>query len=273
MKIKILGVKVNNISMPETLRMLESFIISRNPHQIVTTNPEIIMNAQKDVKAKQIINDSDLSLPDGAGLLWAAKFTGQKLSNRVAGVDLIYKLCQLCQNKRYSIYLLGGIPGIAKKTAEKLNQLYPQLKIVGYSCADPALNNNQSSKFKFPYNLRTTDIKMTKIDQNLKIVKEIRHAKPDVLLVAYGHPKQELFISRYKNVLNVPVMIGVGGSFDFIAGLTKRAPKIFQKLGFDLLGFEWLWRFFTQPWRIKRIFTAVIIFPWKVFIDKITYKN
>lgn len=270
--IKILGVKVNNLTMSETIKMLDNFIITRKHHQIITLNPEIVISAQKNQEVREIINNANLVIPDGTGLLWAAKFTGQKLSERVAGIDLIWQLARLANQKSYSIYLLGADPGVAKQTAEILCKEFPRLRIAGYSQASPSLKN-EKIEYKFPYNIRQTDIKASKINIDLRIVENIRQTRPDILLVAYGHPKQELFISRYQKLLNVPVMMGVGGSFDFISGGARRAPRIFQKLGFDLWGFEWLWRFFTQPWRIKRIFTAIVIFPWKVFVDKITYKK
>lgn len=273
-EIKILGIKVCDTNMPETIKILEGFISSRKSHQIVTLNPEIVMSAQKNQEAKEIINNADLVIPDGTGLLWAAKFTGQRLSERVAGIDLLENLAELSCKKRHSFYLLTTNFGLtsAKNAAEILQKKYPNLKIAGYTSANPSLKN-EKIEYKFPYNIRQTDIKVSKTNIDLKIVENIRKARPDILLVAYGHPNQELFISRYKKLLNVPVMIGVGGSFDFISGKRKRAPKIFQKLGFNYLGFEWLWRLINQPWRIKRIFTAVIVFPWCVFVDKITYKK
>lgn len=267
--IKILGVKVNNITMEETMRMLDNFIVSRKPHQIVTLNPEIVMSAQSDNVTKNIINSADLVIPDGVGLLWAASFKGQKISERVAGIDLVYNIAQLAAQKKYSIYFLGATRGVAKKTSEILLNKFPCFKIAGVSDDSPNFDQVTLPKYKFPYNNRITDIKSGLSDHNSKIAQQIRHSKPDILLVAYGHPKQELFINRYKNILNVPIMIGVGGSFDFISGKAMRAPKIFQKLGFNYLGFEWLWRLIVEPWRWRRIYTAVVVFPIFVIIDKL----
>lgn len=267
-EIKILGVKVNNTTIPETIKILENFILSGKSHQIVTLNPEIVISAQKNPEIKEIINNAELVIPDGIGLLWATKITGQKLNERIAGIDLVYKLTDLATKKNHSIYFLGSTSGVLSRCIENIYQKYPRLKIAGYSSANPSLKNERI-EYKFPYNVRQTDIKVSRTNIDLKIVENIRKARPDILLVAYGHPNQELFISRYKKLLNVSVMIGVGGSFDFIAGNVKRAPKIFQKLGLEMLGFEWFWRFINQPWRWKRILTAVIIFPWTVFIHHI----
>ena len=212
-------------------------------------------------------------IPDGTGLLWAASFTGQKITQKITGVDLVDKLAKLSAKKGYKIFFLGANPGIAKQSADILTKKYPGMKVAGYSSASPKLEQSDKPQFQFPYNSRITDIKPAKTNPNAKITQMIRDAKPDILLVAYGHPKQELFISRYAKLLRVPVMIGVGGSFDFITGKAQRAPKFMQKLGIDKLGFEWLWRLVCEPQRIGRIYTAVIKFPWAVFVSTIISKK
>ncbi|EKD56587.1 MAG: hypothetical protein ACD_58C00142G0002 [uncultured bacterium] len=272
-QINILNTKVHDITMAETIKIVGNFISLRKPHQIVTVNPEMIVAAQSDNKFNKIINNSNLVIPDGTGLLWAASFTGQHLTERVTGIDLVNQLANLAAKKRYSIYLLGAMPGVAKKASEILVNKYPGLKIAGYSSDNPVINFPDKPEYKFPYNNRTTDIKPSIANPNLKIVNKIRLTKPDILLVAYGHVKQEKFIAQYSKLLNIPVMIGVGGAFDFIVGIAIRAPRIFQKFGLNYLGFEWLWRLITEPKRFKRIFTAVIVFPWLVFIDIILHKN
>jgi N-acetylglucosaminyldiphosphoundecaprenol N-acetyl-beta-D-mannosaminyltransferase len=257
--IKILEVKINNVTMTESIDIIDSFIKSKKPHQIVTANPEIIMSAQNNVGIKDIINDANLVIPDGAGLLFTAKILRQKLVERVTGVDLINNIANLANEKKYSIYLLGALPGIAKKCANILAQKYPNLKIAGHSSDTPDNISCESLGYNNPKH--TSNYK--KVDANV-IIDNIKLTKPDILLVAYGHPKQEFFISKYKDILNIPVMIGVGGSFDFIAGIAKRAPKIMQ-----ILWLEWLWRLMSEPKRIKRIFTAAIIFPLKVIYNMI----
>lgn len=272
-QIKILNVKIHNLTMSETVKLIDQFIHFSYVKHIVTANPEILMFAQKNPTYLDIINNADLVIPDGVGLLWAGRFLGQPLKERVTGIDLVERLAALASQKNYRIYFLGAAPGIAKTTAEILAKKYPGLIIAGFSSASPRLDQSSKSPYKFPYDIRLTDLKEGRVDPNLKIVEKIRLAKPDILLVAYGHPKQELFISRYAKLLNVAVMIGVGGAFDFITGKAKRSPKILQKIGWDLLGFEWLWRLCTQPWRWKRIFTAVILFPLTLIRYKITNKK
>jgi len=245
--IKILGVKINNVDYRTTIEKIEEFIKSQKPHQICTINPEYIMAAQKDPEFKQILNQADLCIPDGTGLILASRFLAksksQIIKKRVTGVDLIWKLAELGQKKSYSIYLLGAGPGIAEQTANILCNKYPELKIAGFSEGIPQLPRN-----------RKIILDLDRFEKEL--VSKICKLKPQILLVAYGAPKQDKFIAKYKKELAVPVMIGVGGSFDFISGRIKRAPQWMQKTHL-----EWLYRLFREPKRINRIITATIRFP------------
>lgn len=248
-EIKILDVKISNVSYNETIDKIDQFVLSKKPHYVATVNPEIIMTAQKHSQYKKILNDSDLNVADGAGLWWAGKYTGQKLEFRVTGVDLIERLCQLSQEKNYSIFFLGGVDKAGERSVKKLQQKYPRLKIAGIYEGFPNIKDKLSDSEK---------------KNNLDIIKTITDKKPDILLVAYGAPKQEQFIYQYKDHLNVPVMIGVGGSFDFISGKIRRAPRWMQTIHM-----EWLFRIINQPSRISRIITATIKFPLAVFLNSL----
>lgn len=264
---KILNIKVDNITYKETISKIEDFIKSKKPHQICTVNPEFIMAAQKNKAFMSILNNADLCVPDGAGLLWASRYLSKKLKSyppatpersdggrgnlkpieeRVTGVDLILKIAELAEKNGYTIYLLGALPGVAEQTAITLRTKYPELKIVGVSEGIPQFTSG-----------RTPIIDVRKYENNL--VTQISNLKPDILLVAYGAPKQDQFIAKYKKTLGIPVMIGVGGSFDYISGRTPRAPIWIQKIWL-----EWLYRLITMPRRLNRIITATIRFPWKV---------
>ncbi|MCL5795282.1 MAG: WecB/TagA/CpsF family glycosyltransferase, partial [Patescibacteria group bacterium] len=271
-KIQILDININLVDIKQAIDIIDGFIKSKKPHQICTVNPEYIMAAQKDVEFKKIINNADLCVPDGAGLIWASKFieksrvesresTSQKstssdqrlassvLTQRVTGIDLIWKLAQTGESKGYKFYFLGGKPGVAEQAALILKTKYPNLKIVGIS----------EGQSEFPQ----ANIKFNKDNFAKKLVAKIKALSPDILLVAYGAPKQDKFIAKFKKELNVPAMIGVGGSFDFISGRIKRAPKWMQKTGL-----EWLFRLFIEPKRLNRIITATIRFPLKVILSK-----
>lgn len=260
-QIEILGVKINNVTFDEAISLIDGFVLSKKPHQITTVNPEFIMAAQNDGEFKNIINKSDLSVPDGAGLLFASRYIlGTPIKERVTGVDLVCSLAKIANKNKYRVFFLGGQTGVAEKTAKTLKNENPDLVIAGTYAGNPSLNYGGIASYR---ELRMTDIKPKAKDANLEIVKKIKQAKPDILFVAYGAPKQDKFIFRYKKTLNVPVMIGVGGAFDFISGSAQRAPKWMQKLWL-----EWLWRLFREPWRFNRIVTASIRFPLAVLFNK-----
>jgi N-acetylglucosaminyldiphosphoundecaprenol N-acetyl-beta-D-mannosaminyltransferase len=261
-EISILGIKINSVTKNQAINEVNKFIVSKKPHQIVTVNSEFIMTAQHDEEFKKILNSADLNVPDSAGLLFVSNcFYKKALKERVAGIDLMYSIIEIAAKNKYPVYFLGGTEGIAKKTADRLQNLYPGLIVSGYYSGNPNLNNSKPIK---TYLSRFTDIKAGKKDKNLKIVEKVKAAKPTILFVAYGAPKQDKFIARYKKFLNIPVMIGVGGSFDFISGKSKRAPRWLQAIWL-----EWFWRLLVEPWRIKRIFTATVIFPLLVIKNKL----
>jgi len=247
-QIPILGVNIADLSYKETINQIALFIVSKKPHHIVTANPEILMEAQKNKEYKKIVMNANLCLPDGAGLWWASKYQGDTLKHRITGIDLIYEICKFAAKKRKKIFLLGGQNNVAQIAAQNLQDKYSHLKICGTYEGFPVLKKKLSQKEKI---------------NNFNIINQVLKAKPDILLVAYGAPKQELFINKYKKELNIPVMIGVGGAFDFISGRIKRAPKWMQ-----IIHLEWLYRLIQQPSRHNRIITATIRFPWKIITTK-----
>lgn len=239
--ITILNVKVHTLTMAHTLALIEAFIASGQPHQLVTVNPEFVIAAQQDHAFREIINNAALALPDGIGLLKAARFLRTlPLPERVPGSDLVVRLAELSHRRGYRLYFLGAQPGVAEQAAARLTQRYPRLNVVGCYAGSPSLAENEA------------------------IVQRVRAASPDILLVAYGAPRQDKWIARNLARLQVPVCLGVGGSFDFIAGTAKRAPRWLQRLGL-----EWLHRLLMQPWRWRRIWNAVPRFSWLVFKSKL----
>ena len=226
--IEILGVKISKVNYESATKVVEGFLADGKKHYVVTPNPEFLVLAQTDREFRQILNQADLAIPDGVGLL-----TG----TRVTGTDLMIKLCRLAAEKGYSVFLLGGRGGVAEEAAKRLKKRFAKLNIVGTSEADPA--SVPSSIFHLP------------------------SSSVDLLFVAYGAPKQEKWIARNLPQIPVKVAMGVGGAFDFIAGKRKRAPKIFRRLGL-----EWLWRAVQEPRRYPRILNATIKFPLLVFKQK-----
>lgn len=223
-RLKLLEVPVDPVTMPETLARIEAFIASRQPHHIFTADASGIMRAQEDPELLGIVQQADLVTPDGAGVLVASQLQGARLPERVSGCDLVERVSALAAQKGYRIYLLGASEDVVQTTAGVLADKYPGLVIAG------------------------THHGFFTGDDERAIVRDIATARPDVLFVALGIPKQEHFIRRHFAALHTPVMIGVGGSFDVISGTLQRAPRWMQRAGL-----EWLFRLAQQPSRFPRM--------------------
>ncbi|MBU1167328.1 WecB/TagA/CpsF family glycosyltransferase [Patescibacteria group bacterium] len=277
-KVDILGVKIDPVTKEDTTSKASSFLTQKEKVVIYTPNPEICLKAARNFEYKEVLNKADISIPDGVGLQWAAsylergfalkkskylnillaglslgasvikfviwpKYKTLVLPERVTGVDTFLKFTEMCEQKDCSIYLLGAKPGVARRVADNLQKKYPKLRISGSYSGSP--NPEDDKKLRYIIN-----------DSGAKI-----------LFVAYGAPKQEFWIDRNLPYLkNVKLVMGVGGTFDFISGKAKRAPKKYHSK------LEWFWRLRKEPWRKKRIYNAVIRFPYMVYLDKI-YRN
>ncbi|GAB4400427.1 MAG: WecB/TagA/CpsF family glycosyltransferase [Anaerolineales bacterium] len=238
--VRFLGIPVHNVDSREALQILDAFIRERKPRQVVTVNPEFVMAARRDAAFRDVLLHADLSLPDGVGLLLGARILGTPLKERVTGVDTVMRVAALAAERGYRLYLLGAAPGVAEEAARRLVQANPGLTIAGTYAGSPAP------------------------DEEDAIVARITAATPDVLFVAYGAPKQDLWIARNLARLGVPMAMGVGGAFDFIAGRAKRAPLWMQRMGL-----EWLHRLIHQPWRWRRML-ALPQFLFAVIADRLT---
>ncbi len=235
--VNILGLPVHAVTMADTLAWVEAAVAARVPRQICTANPEFILAARRDPAFRAVLQHADLVLPDGVGLLWAARRLGGTLPERVAGSDLIYRLAEQGAERGWRIFYLGAAEGVAARTAEVLRARWPGLVVAGTFAGSPRPEDDEA------------------------LVARVRAAAPDILLVAYGAPRQDLWIARNLDRLGVPVSVGVGGAFDFVAGVARRAPRWAQRLGL-----EWLHRLWRQPWRAGRIFRAVVVFPLTVLL-------
>lgn len=222
--VTIFGIPFSKWGMQETVRYLTAAVSARKPHQVITANPVMVMAALEDPSYKKMMQQAELIVPDGTGVVWASRIGGDPVAERVAGYDLLHELMKQGELHRWKVYLLGASPEVVEKTASRLKELYPGTEIVGY----------RDGYFT--------------AEQDEEVVDEIRKTSPDLLFVARGADTQEPWIAKYKQRLGVPVVMGVGGSFDVISGKTKRAPKLFQKLRL-----EWLYRLIKEPTRFRRM--------------------
>ncbi len=259
--IKIAKVRIDKTTLKEATETALKWVKAEKQRHITTPNPEIILEANKNHKFLRILNHADLNTADGTGILWAAKYLQETkktqsktiklfktiktllaipftpkslktaLPERVTGVDLLQSICKNAKNEK--IFFLGAQIGVAEKTKKILEKKYPQLKIVGTHAGSP------------------------NFDEEKEIIEKINKSKAEILFIAYGAPAQEFWISRnLKKMPSVKVAAGIGGSFDFISSIKKRAPKWMQRIGI-----EWLYRLIQEPSRFKRIYNATIKFP------------
>ncbi|WP_430111701.1 WecB/TagA/CpsF family glycosyltransferase [Paenibacillus sp. B1-33] len=237
-KVSIYGIPFSKLNMEDTVKLLVDHIDNGRSVQVITANPIMVMAALENDKNMAVMKQADLIVPDGTGIVWAANKFGDPVVERVTGFDLLHELMKMGELRKWKVYLLGAAPDVVQAAAERLQEQYPSISIVGY----------RDGFFKS--------------DEDEKVVAQIREANPDLLFVARGADTQEPWIAKYRHQLQVPFMMGVGGSFDVISGKAKRAPMWVQKLRI-----EWLYRLAKEPKRFMRML-ALPKFAWKVMWDK-----
>jgi len=221
---RILGVRVDDADVSQTLAAVACALREGLPHQLITLNPEMLMHARRDSALRLCIEQAYLVVPDGVGLILAGWVLGQPLKQRVCGSDLVPLLCQMAAKQGWSVFLLGAGPGVAERAGRRLVKSFPALHLAGVYSGSPDPAEEEA------------------------IAALVRRASPDLLFVAYGVPAEEKWIARNLGRLQVPLAIGVGGALDFLAGVVPRAPKLMRNLGL-----EWLYRLCRQPWRWRRM--------------------
>jgi N-acetylglucosaminyldiphosphoundecaprenol N-acetyl-beta-D-mannosaminyltransferase len=222
-RVDILGCPVDNLSMEEALNQIDSCIGRGVPHQHVAINVRKVVGSYLNSELRDAVRQCDLALADGQPIVWASRMLGRPLKGRVTGIDLMQQLLERAASRRYRVFLLGARQEVLERVIQHYQQNYPTLRIVG-------CRNGYWSR-----------------DRELEVVEAIREAQPDILLVAMGSPKKEFFVSKYRSHMHIPFAMGVGGSFDVVAGNTRRAPAYLQRAGF-----EWFWRFLQEPLRLGR---------------------
>lgn len=236
--VPIFGIRVSKVDMKTTVSYLTDVVLRREPHQVITANPIMVMAALENPSYMEIMQSAELVVPDGTGVVWAAEYCREPVAERVAGFDLLHELLHQGESYHWRVYLLGSTPEVIRETASRLQTRYPGIVIAGY----------HDGYFG--------------AEEDEQIVSGIVEAKPDLLFVARGADSQEPWIAKYKSRLQIPVMMGVGGSFDVISGKSRRAPVVFQKLRA-----EWLYRLLKEPTRYKRML-ALPKFAVKVMREK-----
>ncbi len=224
MKVDILGVMVDNVTMDKAVALLSEYIDSDSAHTVVTPNAEILKMCVEDETLKNAVNSADFVSPDGVGVLYAAKIFGTPIKEKVAGCELGLNLLKEAAKKGAGVFLFGAKPGVAQLCGQKLKEQIPGLIVSGV----------RDGYFKN--------------EDNDSIIQMINDSGAKILWVCLGAPKQELWMAQNKDKLNVGLMMGLGGSIDLYAGNVKRAPKIMIKLKI-----EWLYRLIKEPWRLGRM--------------------
>lgn len=235
-RMKFLNTEIDNLTMDEAITRIDELIINKTSSYVVTPNVDHIVKLENDKEFQQVYKEADLILTDGMPLIWISKLKKRSIKEKVSGSDLFPKVCDLASQKGYKVFLLGAAEGVADKAAKNLMKKYNGLKVVG----------TYSPSYGFE----------KKEDEIEKIIDVINTAKPDILAVGLGAPKQEKFLYKYKDKLNVPVSLAIGASIDFEAGNINRAPKWMQNSGL-----EWFYRLVKEP---KRMFKRYLVDDLKI---------
>jgi N-acetylglucosaminyldiphosphoundecaprenol N-acetyl-beta-D-mannosaminyltransferase len=231
-RVVLLGVPIDPLTRAEALARIQAMLQSHAQYHVMTPNSEMLVEAHGNKSFRELLNQTELNIPDSAGLLWAARVTKQHLPERVTGVDTVEALCRELTSDE-PVFFLGAGDGVAEKAAQNLRLKNKGLQIAGTYAGSP------------------------RDEDAADIIGRINASGAKLLLVAYGAPKQDMWIDKHLHTMpSVRVAIGVGGTFDFIAGVRKRAPSVFRSLHL-----EWLWRVIREPRRIGRILNATVVFP------------
>ena len=222
MRINIMGVDFDSLTLSEAVDRAEALISERRAAYVVTPNPEIVMTCWENPDAMEAVLNADLVLPDGVGIVYGAKILGTPLKGKLPGIDFAAELMRRMASRGGRVYLLGAKPGVAEMAGLRMQEQYPGLIVCG----------THDGYFQ----------------EDVPIIEEINALQPDLLLVCLGAPKQELWMRRNRPVMKVGLLAGLGGSLDVFAGTVKRAPALFQRLGL-----EWFYRLIKEPWRFKRM--------------------
>ena len=242
-RIELFGARFDPLTVDQAVAEALRLVALSGTHTIVTANPELLERARRDARLLALINAADIVAADGAGVVWASRRLGKALPERVTGIDLMVRLVERAAVLRWSVFLLGSHPGVAERAADRLAARSPGLEIAG----------TMHGYFD--------------ASEESSVVSRIREAKPSMLFVGLGQPRQEIWVAEHKDALGVPLIMGVGGSMDVIAGDVRRAPEWMQKAGL-----EWLFRLLSQPGRVRR-HLVLPVFALRVLVESLSLRK
>lgn len=247
MKVNLLGATIDALNMDETVERVDGFLAGEKPCRVFTLNPEFLYRAQSDRPLLDLVNRADLVTPDGEGIVWACKVAGQPVPERVTGIDLMLRLVERSARDGRRVFLLGAAPGVAEGAASHLAGRWPGLAVAG------------------------THHGYFKPEEEGAVAALVRESRADLLFVALGAPKQEIWIDRNLQLTGAKAAVGVGGSFDVLAGLARRAPEWVRRLRL-----EWLARLVMEPSRLKRQlvlpkFAWLVLRTYRTGVGPLTY--
>lgn len=226
-RVTILGIPVDTVTVAEAVDKFRSFIKLRQRALVCSLNVDLCMRVQRDPELRDVYLSANLILVDGTPMMWAASFLGTPLPERVSGSDFLPAFCSVAANEGFSVFLLGGAPGVAARAAAWLEERNPSLRIAGTYSPPMGFERDET--------------------ENVRTIDRVRRARPDVLFAALGPSKQEKWLTRFRHAMDVPVSMGVGSSFDYLAGRLRRAPLWMQRAGL-----EWSYRLAQEPRRLWR---------------------
>lgn len=239
----VLDIPIDDISLDEAIRRSEAFLRDGGFHQVVTPGPEFILESLHHPAFKRVLQESDLSIPDGMGLKVGSLLRGPRIRHRIAGVDYVHALMKLAARDGYSVFFLGAKPGVGERAFQHLQKEFPNLKLAG---TDPMQRGWWG---------RLSDA---------RLLERIHLAKPDILLVALGFPRQDLWIHQHREALHdVTIAVGIGRTLDYFAGEIQRPSKFLRRFGFEWLGtFFGASKYHQAKLRRRRVWNALWHYPW-----------
>lgn len=247
-KVTLLDLTIDNVDLGEAIGRIEQLVAGRRGAFVVTPNVDYMVNLRRDQKFRQIVNEAQLVLADGMPLVWASRFLGTPLKERVTGADLFPKLLERAAKHHWKVFLLGGKPGVAQRIARRVRERFSGLPLVG--CYSPP--------FGFENDVYALG----------EIAALVGAARPDLLCVGLSSPKQEQLIVYLRQKEKIPLIVGVGAAFDFAAGTLRRAPVWMQRVGL-----EWAFRLASEPRRLWRRYLRDTMFFWYVLQQKLSSRT